>query len=117
MFKATVIGNLGRDPEVKFGDNGEGRATFSVAPRQRKKKGGEEKPAQWVNVVAFGKLGELCGLHLKKGQQVYLEGDIEVRQYTSKDGKPGVSTDMVARVVEFVGGPKPDAPAGDGTPF
>lgn len=104
---ATVqlYGNLGSDPEVKFLDSGKAVAKFSVAVNGYKK---DAEPS-WFNVSVFGKSAENCGTYLKKGKPVLVTGRIEVRKYQAKDGSKGVSVDVIAENVTFVGS-KDDAP-------
>ena len=111
MFKGEVIGNLGKDPEIKFAQDGTPSCRFSVAASHRGKRDGADKPPTWVNVTMFGKMSELCGTSLKKGQRVYLSGDLELRSYEDDKGK-GQSLDMIARDFEFLT-PKDDAGADD----
>lgn len=108
---ATVqlYGNLGSDPEVKFLDGGKAVAKFSVAVNGYKK---DAEPS-WFNVSVFGKSAENCGTYLKKGKPVLVTGRIEVRKYQAKDGNKGVSVDVIAENVTFVGS-KDDAPAQSG---
>jgi len=117
MFKGEIIGNLGKDPEVKFAQDGTSYCKFSIAANHRGQRDGKDKPPTWVNVTVYGRLAELCGTTLAKGQRVYLAGDVEMRAYKSEKGD-GQSLDMIARDVEFLT-PKGDKPAGAeaGAPF
>jgi single-strand DNA-binding protein len=105
LNKCMFIGNLGRDPEVKFLDGGNAVTKFSVAVNESwKDKSGEKKErVEWVRVVAWGKLGELCGEYLKKGRQVFVEGRMQTREY-EKNGEKKYSTEIVASGVTFLGG-------------
>jgi single-strand DNA-binding protein len=100
----TIIGNLGRDPEVRFTQGGAAVCNLSVAVGERVKKGEAwEDHTEWFRVVAFGKTAENCGQHLQKGKQVYVEGKLRQREY-EKDGQKQRSTEVVADNVVFLGG-------------
>lgn len=128
--KVQVLGNLGRDPEVKFvGAQNTAVCELSVACTERVKKAGEwQDVTEWVRVVTFGKTAESAGQHLKKGRQVYADGRMQTREW-EKDGVKHQRTEVVADRVIFLGGPggaKSDAPsapvsspapADDGIPF
>lgn len=105
--KAIIIGNLGRDPEVRFTPSGRARATFSVATSERwtDQQGQKQERTEWHNVVVWGKQAETCGQYLAKGRQVFVEGRITSRSYDDKDGNKKYITEIVARDVRFLGGP------------
>jgi len=103
--KAILVGNLGRDPEVRYTPSGMARATFSVATSRRwkDKESGEMKDqTEWHNIVAWGRLGEICGEYLSKGRQVYIEGRIQTRTY-EKDGATHYITEIVAQEMQMLG--------------
>ncbi len=104
--KVILIGNLGKDPEVRFTPNGRARATFSVATTEKwtDQDGNKQERTEWHNVVVWGKQGETCGQYLSKGRQVFVEGSIRSRQYEDKDGNKRYITEIVARDVRFLGG-------------
>jgi single-strand DNA-binding protein len=104
--KAIIIGNLGRDPEVRFTPNGRARATFSVATTERwvDQNGQKQEKTEWHNIVVWGKQAETCGQYLAKGRQVYVEGRITNRSYDDKDGNKRYISEIVARDVRFLGG-------------
>jgi single-strand DNA-binding protein len=112
------VGNLGRDPEVRFTQGGSAVCNLSVAVGERVKKGEAwEDHTEWVRVVCFGKTAENAGQFLQKGRQVYVEGKLRQREY-EKDGVKQRSTEVVADVLQFLGGKgeaggnaKPAAPA------
>lgn len=115
--KVIIVGNLGRDPEVRFTQGGSAVCTLSVAVGERVKKGETwEEHTEWVRVVCFGKTAENAGQFLQKGRQVYVEGRLRQREY-EKDGVKQRSTEVVADVLQFLGGKgeggnaKPAAPA------
>jgi single-strand DNA-binding protein len=110
--KVIIIGNLGRDPEVRFTQGGSAVCNLSVAVGERVKKGEAwEDHTEWFRVVAFGKTAENAGQFLQKGRQVYVEGRLRQREY-EKDGAKQRSTEVVADVVRFLGG-KGEAGGGD----
>ncbi len=95
--KAMLIGNLGSDPEMRYTPGGTAVARFSVATSERyKDKAGQvQEKTEWHRVVAFGRLGEICGEYLTKGARVYIGGRIQTRQW-EKDGQTHYSTEIVA---------------------
>ena len=103
--KITVIGHLGRDPEMRYTPNGQAVTSFSVASSRRyTTSGGEQKEeTEWFNVSAWGKLGETCNQYLTKGQQVYIEGRMSSRTYEGRDGQTRVSIDVFLNDVQFLG--------------
>ncbi len=105
--KAIIIGNLGRDPEVRYLPSGQSVANFSVATSESftDKSGNRQERTDWHNIVVYGKQAELCGQYLKKGRQVYVEGRISYREYEAKDGSGKRKvTEIVALRVQFLGG-------------
>jgi single-strand DNA-binding protein len=104
--KVILIGNLGRDPEIRYTQSGTAVASFSIATSERwtdRDTGENRERTEWHRIVAFGKLGERCGEYLSKGRQVYIEGRLQTSSY-EKDGITRYSTDIVASVVQFLGG-------------
>ncbi|MBF6568968.1 MAG: single-stranded DNA-binding protein [Candidatus Binataceae bacterium] len=105
--KAILIGNLGRDPEVRYLPSGQTVASFSLATSDSysDRSGNRQERTDWHNIVVFGKQAELCSQYLKKGRQVYIEGRIQTSQYEAKDGTGKRSrTEIVAQRVQFLGG-------------
>ena len=104
--KVILIGNLGRDPEVRYMPSGDAIATLSLATTDTwKDKGGEKQErTEWHRVNAFGRLAEIMGEYLKKGSQVYIEGSIQTRKYTDKDGVEKYSTEIRATEMKMLGG-------------
>lgn len=104
--KVILIGNLGKDPEIRFVANGNAVCNFSVAVNESwKDKGGNKKErTEWVNIVVWGKLAEVCAEHLSKGKQVYLEGRLQTRQWDDKEGNKRHTTEMVANQMRMLGG-------------
>lgn len=105
LNKVTVIGNVGKPPEVRSSKNGDSVCNFSVAINEKwKGKDGQmQERTEWVRVSAWGKLADLCGQYLDKGRQVYVEGRLQTREYTDKEGKKAFSTEVVAAQVLFLG--------------
>ena len=106
LNKVFIIGNLGKDPEVRFTSNGKAVAKFSVATSERwtDQDGNKQERTEWHNVVVWGKQAETCGQYLSKGRQVFIEGSVRSRQYDDKDGNKKYITEIVARDVRFLGG-------------
>ena len=96
-----LLGNLGRDPEMSYTQDGTAVTKFSVAV-SRKMKGTEE--TTWYNCTAWRALAEMLSTHLRKGQMVFVQGDLNLRQYTTKDGRNGVSLDVTVDKFQFAGG-------------
>lgn len=107
--KAIIIGNLARDPELRFTQGGQALAKFSVAVnRQWKDKSGElQKEVDFIPVAIWGKMAENCDRYLRKGSAVLVEGRIHVGTY-EKDGQKRYHTDIVAQTVQFLGGGNPE---------
>ena len=105
MNKITVIGHLGRDPEMRYTPNGQAVTSFSVASSRRytTSAGEQKEETEWFNVSAWGKLGETCNQYLTKGQQVYVEGRMSSRTYEGRDGQTRVSIDIFLNDVQFLG--------------
>lgn len=104
--KVIVVGNLGRDPEVRFTPGGAAVANFSVATSENwtDKGGQKQERTEWHRIVAWGKTAELCGEYLKKGRQVYIEGKLQTRKWKDKEGVEHSTTEIVADRVVFLGG-------------
>jgi len=105
--KVILVGNLGRDPEVRYLPSGNPVANFSIATSENytDRNGTKQERTDWHNIVVYGKQAELCGQYLKKGRQVFVEGRISYRNYEAKDGSgKRYVTDIVAQRVQFLGG-------------
>jgi single-strand DNA-binding protein len=101
--KVILIGNLGADPEMRYTQNGTAVANFRVATTETWKKDGErEEQTEWHRVVAFGRLGEICGEYLSKGSKVYVEGRLQTRKWEDRDGNPRYTTEVVAREMKML---------------
>jgi single-strand DNA-binding protein len=104
--KVILVGNLGKDPEVRFTNSGSAVARLSVATSEvwNDRDGNRQERTEWHNVVVWGKQGEHCGQYLAKGRQVYVEGSIRTRSYDDKSGTKRYVTEVVAQRVQFLGG-------------
>lgn len=104
MATVTVVGNLGADPEVRFGEDGKAVARLRLAVNEKRKIDGQWQDAtQWFAVSVFGKNAEQCGEYLKKGRQVLVMGRLSTREYQGKDGATRTSLDVAADRVQFLG--------------
>ena len=105
LNKAILIGNLGKDPEIRYTPGGLGIANFNIATSEtwNNKEGAKETRTEWHRIVAFGKLAEICGEYLSKGKQVYIEGRIQTRDWEDKDGNKKYTTEIVANQMLMLG--------------
>ena len=104
--KVILVGRLGSDPEVRYTPDGTAVANFSIATSDEwtdKATGEKKERTEWHRVVAWRKLGEICGEYLSKGRQVYVEGKLQTRSW-EKDGITRYSTEIIASDVQFLGG-------------
>jgi single-strand DNA-binding protein len=104
--KVIIVGNLGRDPEVRYTPNGDSITNVTIATTDtwKDKATGEKKEAtEWHRVVFFGKLAEIAGQYLKKGRQVYVEGALRTRKWTDKEGQERYTTEIVANEMKMLG--------------
>jgi single-strand DNA-binding protein len=117
LNKAMLIGNLGKDPEVKYMPSGQAVARFSVATNETwlDKEGKKQEKTQWHNVVLFGKIAEVAGQYLSKGQKVFIEGRIETRNY-EQDGQKKYITEIIGREMMMLGGKGGGGGGGDSEP-
>lgn len=114
--KVILVGNLGRDPEIRYLPSGEPVANITIATSSKyKSKTGElVEETEWHRVTFFGKLAEIAGQYLKKGRPVYVEGRLKTRKYTDKDGVEKYATDIIANEMQMLGGREGmGEPAGD----
>jgi len=104
--KVILIGNLGKDPEVRFTPGGQAVANFNIATNESwiDKQGQKQERTEWHRIVVWGKQAELCGEYLAKGRQCYIEGRLQTREWTDKEGKKNYTTEVVAQHVQFLGG-------------
>ncbi len=104
--KVILLGNLGRDPETRYTTDGSAVANLSIATSEQwKDKGGEKQErTEWHRVVLFGRTAEVAGEYLKKGRSVYIEGRLQTRKYTDKDGVEKYSTEIIGDRMQLIGG-------------
>ena len=103
--KAIIIGNLGKDPEVRYTQSGQAVAHFPVATTDTwtDRDNSRQERTEWHNIVVWGKQAETCGQYLSKGRQVYIEGRIQTRKFEDREGKERYFTEINAREVRFLG--------------
>lgn len=118
LNKVTLIGNLGRDPELRQTQNGQQVAEFSIATSERwKDRGGEQQErTEWHRIVVWGPQAELASKYLSKGRSVYVEGRIQYRDWTDKDGNKRTTTEIVASNLLFLGGDSRRGPSDNPPP-
>ena len=118
--KVILIGNLGEDPDLRYTDGGTAVCNMSLATNESytDSDGNDVQRTEWHDVVAWGRLGEICDEYLEKGSQVYFEGKLQTREWTDGDGNTRYSTEMKARDMMFLdsnrqgGGQQQSAPGG-----
>ena len=105
LNKVMIIGNLGRDPEMRFTANGQAVANFSVACNRRytTRDGDQREETEWVRVVCWARLAEIAGQYLQRGSQVYVEGRLQTRSWEDQQGQTRYSTEVVANNFQFLG--------------
>ena len=104
--KVILIGNLGRDPETRYTTGGDAVTNLSLATTDtwKDKSGEKQEKTEWHRVVLFGRQAEIAGEYLKKGRSVYIEGRLQTRKYTDKDGVEKYSTEIVGDRMQLLGG-------------
>lgn len=104
--KVILIGNLGRDPEIRYLPSGDAVANFSIATTEKwKDKSGEmQEQTEWHRIAFFGRQAEICGEYLRKGSSVYVEGRLQTRKWTDKDGNEKYSTEIRGDRMQMLGG-------------
>ncbi len=104
--KVILVGNLGRDPELRYTKSGQPVASFSIATTDswNNKAGEREEHTEWHRIVVWGKAAENCGKYLSKGRSVYIEGRLQTRKWEDKDGHERQTTEINAQTVQFLGG-------------
>ena len=104
--KAIIVGNLGRDPEVRYSASGSAIANVTVATTDSwkdRQSGERQERTEWHRVVFFNRLAEIAGEYLKKGSQVFIEGRIQTRKWEDKDGNERWTTEIVANEMQMLG--------------
>jgi single-strand DNA-binding protein len=114
LNKILLIGNLGKDPEVRYTPDGSPVATFSLATSESwtDKSGSRQEHTEWHTIVAWNKLADLCKRYLSKGRQVYIEGRIRSRDWTDKEGNKRRTTEVIASQMVLLGSRPQNAEAG-----
>jgi single-strand DNA-binding protein len=103
--KVILVGNLGKDPETRFTQSGDCVANFSIATTETwkdKNTGEKQEKTEWHKIVAWRRLGEICGEYLKKGSQVYIEGSLQTRQWEDKEGSKRYTTEVKAFTMKIL---------------
>lgn len=106
LNKVMLIGNLGRDPEIRYSQQGTAVVNFSIATSETwndKTSGERQERTEWHRIVVFGKQAEICGKYLSKGSSIYIEGRLQTRSW-EKDGQTHYTTEVVASNFQFLGG-------------
>ena len=117
LNRVQLIGRLGKNPEVRYTANGSAVANFSLATNESwtGKDGQKNERTEWHNIVAWGKLGEICGEYLTKGKQIYIEGRLTTRSWEDKDGNKRYTTEIRAENMIMLGGPGSGSGANSGS--
>jgi single-strand DNA-binding protein len=104
--KVILVGHLGSDPELRSTGSGQQVATFNIATNEYwlDKSGQKSERTEWHKIVVWGRQAESCKSYLSKGRQVYIEGRLQTREWTDKDGHKRWTTEVVAQRVQFLGG-------------
>lgn len=105
LNKVMLIGNLGRDPEMRYTPSGRPVTTFSLATNRSWKTsdGDRRNETEWFNIVAWGNLAEICNKYLSKGKQIYIEGRVQSRKWEDDDGNKRETTEIVAKEMIMLG--------------
>lgn len=109
--KVILIGNLGKDPETKYMSNGDAVTNIALATTEvwKDKNGEKQENTEWHRVTFYRKLAEIAGEYLKKGRSVYVEGRLETRKWTDKNGVDRYTTEVIATDMKMLGGKTSDA--------
>lgn len=119
MNKVILIGNLGKDPEVRYMPNGQAVASLNMATVETwkdKSSGDQKEQTEWHRVILYRKLAEIAGEYLKKGAKVYIEGRLHTRKWQDKTGGDRYTTEVIGDTLEMLGGKKPGAHVDDEIP-
>jgi single-strand DNA-binding protein len=117
ICKATIIGNLGGDPEMRYTPAGRAFTTFSVACNRtyNNQEGERQEQTEWFRVIAGGRLAEVCSQYLSKGSKVYIEGRLSTRSWEGADGQKRFSVEISANEMQMLDTrPRGDGPMGGG---
>jgi len=118
LNKVHIIGNLGKDPEVRYTAGGDAVANITVATSEKwtDKSGEKKEQTEWHRIVAFGRLAEVIGEYTKKGKPIYVEGRLQTRKWTDKEGVEKYTTEIVAQNIQLLGSREDRQSDGDDTP-
>lgn len=121
--KVILIGNLGRDPVLRYMPDGTAVASFNVATTDTwkdKNSGQQQEKTEWHRVVFYGRMAEVCGEYLKKGSRIYVEGKLQTRKWQDSGGQDRYTTEVIGRELQMLDGrnanqsaPTPEPPTGD----
>lgn len=111
--KVILVGSLGRDPETRYMPDGGAVTNFSMATTEswKDKSGEKQEKTEWHRISTFQKLAEICGEYLKKGSSVYIEGRLQTRKWTDKDGVDKYTTEIIADRMQMLGAKSESKPA------
>jgi len=112
--KVILIGNLGRDPELRYTQGGQPVASFSLATSENwndRQSGERQERTEWHRIVVWGRTAEMCAKYLSKGRTVYIEGRLQTREWEDKDRNKRRTTEVNAQTVQFLGGGRGEARA------
>ena len=114
--KVILVGNLGKDPEVKQISPNQTVCQFRIATGESwiDKAGQKQERTEWHSIVVWGKMAEICGKYLAKGRQVYVEGRLQTRSWEDQQGQKRYTTEVIANTVQFLGGVGNERSAGSG---
>lgn len=104
--KAILVGNLGKDPEIRYMTSGEAvaSATLATTDKWKDKSGEKQEKTEWHNLTFFGRQAEIAGEYLKKGSQIYVEGRISTEKWQDKEGKDRYTTKIIVQQMQMLGG-------------
>jgi single-strand DNA-binding protein len=104
--KAIIVGNVGKDPEIRYMPNGEAVANLSIATTDtwKDKAGAKQSKTEWHSVVAYRKLAEIIGEYVKSGSAIYIEGRLQTRKWQTKEGQDRYTTEIIADQMQMLGG-------------
>ena len=115
--KVILIGNLGRDPELRYTQGGQAVTNFSLATTEKfsSRDGTPQERTEWHRIVVWGKPAESCAKYLSKGRSVYVEGRLQTREWEDREGNKRSTTEINAQRVEFLGGPREGSGSSSGS--
>ena len=109
--KVILVGNLGRDPELRYTQGGTAVANFTIATNERwtDKQGERQERTEWHRILAWGRLAEIVGEYMNKGKQVYVEGSLQTRKWEDRDGNTRYTTEIKAQNIQMLSGRDQDS--------